>query len=392
MTESRLQPPPKRIIVLGSTGSIGRNALNVVRHYPGRFEVVGLAAHANAALLARQIDEFNPTHAVLTAPDADIQWASQFPKTHVSTGLEAAENLAALPVDIVLCAMVGAAGLRPIWSAIQAGNDIALANKEPLVMAGPLIMAEARRRKVQVLPVDSEHSAIFQCIHGHKEADVLCIHLTASGGPFYGRATDTLRNVTPAQATRHPTWDMGAKISVDSSTLMNKGLEIIEAMALFDIPEHRIETVIHPQSVVHSLVEFTDGNILAHLGVTDMKFPILFALTYPERVQSPMARLDLTSMPALTFAKPDFDQFPCLYYARKAAARGGTAPAVLNAANEEAVQAFCAGRIPFLGIAEVVRHATQAVSAREATSMEAVMEADREARRAAGEAIAVRTR
>jgi len=390
MDDLRDAPPRKRLVILGSTGSIGRSALEVVRHYPDRFEIVGLAAHSNAALLARQIAEFGPAHAALTDTPAGAQLAKQFPKTSVWTGPQAAENLAALDADMVLCAMVGAAGLRPIWAAIEAGNDIALANKEPLVMAGPLIMAAARRRNVQVLPVDSEHSAIFQCIHGYEQADVRCIHLTASGGPFYGRRRENLRNVTPEEATHHPTWDMGAKISVDSATLMNKGLEIIEAMALFDLPEDRIETVIHPQSVVHSLVEFTDGNILAHLGITDMKFPILFALTYPERVQSPMARLDLTSMPPLTFAKPDFEEFPCLHYARCAAAQGGTAPAVLNAANEEAVQAFCHGRIPFLGIAEVVRETVEAVPAGKTLNLESVAEADRQARQAAAKAIAAR--
>lgn len=391
MAESRHAAPRKRIVVLGSTGSIGRSTLDVVRHYPNRFEVVGLAAHSNAGLLARQIAEFAPSHAVLTGAASSGQLPGQFPGTTVWTGPQGAEDLAALDVDMVLCAMVGAAGLRPIWAAIEAGNDIALANKEPLVMAGPLIMAEARRRKVQVLPVDSEHSAIFQCVHGHEQADVQCIHLTASGGPFYGRTRESLRDVTPEQATHHPTWDMGAKISVDSSTLMNKGLEIIEAMAMFDLPEDRIETVIHPQSVVHSLVEFTDGSILAHLGITDMKFPILFALTYPERVQSPMARLDLTSMPALTFARPDFEEFPCLHYARCAAARGGTAPAVLNAANEEAVQAFCRRRLPFLGIAEVVHETVETVSITEALSLESVAEADRQARQVAVRAIAARS-
>jgi 1-deoxy-D-xylulose-5-phosphate reductoisomerase len=235
--------------------------------------------------------------------------------------------------------------------------------------------------------VDSEHNAIFQCIHGHEKADVRCIHLTASGGPFYGRPRETLHDITPEEATKHPTWDMGVKISVDSATLMNKGLEIIEAMWLFDLPETQIEVVIHPQSVIHSLVEFNDGNILAHLGVTDMKFPILFALTYPHRVESPMERLDLTSLRELTFAAPDFREFPCLGYARQAAAAGGTAPAILNAANEVAVEAFCRRQLPFLGIGDVVRRVCETCTASQGYGLDAVLDADRIARLKAGEVV-----
>lgn len=377
----------RRITVLGSTGSIGRSALDVVRHYPDRFEVVGLGAGANVELLAAQIAEFRPRHVAVAHPAAAAALAAHMPDIEVWAGPEGLERLAAEPVDIVLCAIVGAAGLRPLLGALDAGNAIAVANKEPLVMAGRLIMERAERRGVRVLPVDSEHNAIFQCLHGHRVQDVHCIHLTASGGPFYGRDRATLERVTPEQAARHPTWDMGTKISVDSATLMNKGLEVIEAMWLFGLPLDKIQVVIHPQSIVHSLVEFTDGSILAHLGVTDMRFPILFALTWPERVQCPMGRLDLTRMRELTFAAPDFSEFPCLAHAFRAARAGGTAPATLNAANEAAVDAFCRRRVSFLQISEVVGRALEACEVRDDTGLEAVLEADREARRAAARII-----
>ncbi len=368
----------RRVTILGSTGSIGKSALDVVRHYPDRFDVVGLAAHSNVALLAEQVREFSPEYVAIGDPSAAKSIAELLPGVRVASGADAIVAIAAAPADIVLCGMVGAAGLRPVLSAIDAGNTIALANKEPLVMAGPLIMAQARH--VNVLPVDSEHNAIFQCLHGHRIEDVQCIHLTASGGPFYGKPRETLLGVTPAQATRHPTWDMGAKISVDSATLMNKGLEVIEAMWLFGLPLDKIEVVIHPQSIVHSLVEFTDGSILAHLGLTNMKFPIQDALTWPERVAEPMGRLDLTTMRELTFAKPDFSEFPCLAYAMEAAQAGGTAPAILNAANESAVDAFCKGRIEFLRISEVVRDVLDECPASQDVTLEAVLDADRQAR------------
>lgn len=374
----------RRITILGSTGSIGTSALDVVRHYADRFEITGLAAHSNAGLLARQAREFHPQFVAITDREAGRDLAGQLPGVRVASGPEALMELAATPTDIVLCGMVGAAGLNPVLGAIDAGNTIALANKEPLVMAGALIMERARANNVTVLPVDSEHNAIFQCLHGHRIQDVRCIHLTASGGPFYGMPRESLAGVTPAQATRHPTWNMGAKISVDSATLMNKGLEVIEAMWLFDLPLEKIEVVIHPQSIVHSLVEFTDGSILAHLGPTNMKFPIQFALTWPERVPEPMGRLDLTTMRELTFAKPDFAEFPCLGYAIDAARTGGTAPAILNAANESAVAAFCRGKIEFLRISEVVRDVLDECPVSHDVTLESVLEADRIARERAG--------
>lgn len=372
--------PPKRISILGSTGSIGRNALEVVRRYPGRFEVVALAAHSNIGLLKEQIEEFHPQYVAVSDASAAKGLNAQSLGIQLWTGSEGLSRAAAIPADTILCAVVGAVGLRPLLEAIEAGNHVAVANKEPFVMAGRLIMEHAQSKGVHVLPVDSEHNAIFQCLHGHDKRDVRCIHLTASGGPFYKRKRDTLLDITPDEAMRHPTWEMGAKISVDSATLMNKGLEIIEAMWLFGLPENLIEVVIHPQSIVHSLVEFNDGSILAHLGITDMKFPILFALTWPERVEYPMQRLDLTTLRELTFAAPDFQAFPSLGYARHAAAEGGTAPAILNAANEAAVAAFCGRRLPFLGISEIVREVRERCPAVQEYSLEAILAADAEAR------------
>lgn len=378
----------KRITILGSTGSIGRSALDVVRHYPGRFEVVALAAHSNAELLASQVKEFSVPQAALADPMAGARLKERVPACQILVGPAGLEEVASIPVDIVLCGVVGAAGLKPILSAIGSGNRIALANKEPLVMAGPLIMERARARGVEVLPVDSEHNAIFQCLHGHRIEDLHCIHLTASGGPFYGKPRESLAGVTPQQATRHPTWDMGAKISVDSATLMNKGLEVIEAMWLFGLPLDKVQVVIHPQSIVHSLVEFTDGSILAHLGLTDMKFPIQFALTWPDRVPTPMGRLDLTTMRELTFAKPDFAEFPCLALAIEAARLGGSAPAVLNGANETAVAAFCAGRLEFLRISDIVREVLEEATLTSEVTLESVLAADQAARTRASQAMA----
>lgn len=380
------QNPPRRIAILGSTGSIGQQALEVVRRYPGRFEVAALAAHSNADLLARQIEEFKPEYAAAADPEAAARVRALLPGREILDGASALETLAAVPADVTLCAIVGAAGLRPVLAAIESGNAIAVANKEPFVMAGKLIMERAAARGVRVLPVDSEHNAIFQCLEGNQKSDVRCIHLTASGGPFYRVPRAKLQDITPEQATRHPTWNMGAKISVDSATLMNKGLEIIEAMWMFGLPARQIEVIIHPQSIVHSLVEFNDGHILAHLGVTDMKFPILFALTYPERMAETMGRLDLAAMGALTFDAPDFAAFPCLALARQAAEAGGVAPAVLNAANEVAVEAFCAHRLAFLDISAVVRETLERAGARAGHDLETVLAADMEARAIAREA------
>ncbi len=377
----------KKIAILGSTGSIGKSALDVVRLDPERFDVVALCARSDAEGLASQIREFQPAAVALSDESAAARLTDQGSTAEVLSGDEGVAELASRPADIVLCAMVGAAGLTPILNAIDAGSDVALANKEPLVMAGELIMERAHTEGVKVLPVDSEHSAIFQCIHGHDMDEVHKIYLTASGGPFYRTPRSELENVTPAQATKHPTWDMGPKISVDSATLMNKGLELIEAMRLFNLPLDAFEVIIHPQSLVHGLVEFTDGGILAHMGVTDMKLPIQFALTWPERVKCPIARLDLATMSALTFATPDFSEFPCLGLAMDAARRGGTTPAVLNGANEQAVGAFCAGRIPFTRIPEIVEATLSTADAPRDATLENILAADADARRKANELI-----
>lgn len=377
----------RRISILGSTGSIGRSALDVVRRHPGEYDVVGLAARSNVRALGEQISEFRPSYVAVADERAAKRLTDSDPGPEVLTGAKGLDRLAAIGVDVVLCAMVGAVGLSPILSAIEAGNRIALANKEPLVMAGQLIIGRARERGVKVLPVDSEHSAVFQCLEGHKASDVAYIHLTASGGPFYGRPHEELAAVTPDEAASHPTWDMGRKISVDSATLMNKGLEVIEAMWLFGVPLERIQVIIHPQSIVHSLVEFTDGSILAHLGPTDMKYPIQFALTWPERAPSPMGRLDLAAMPPLTFAVPQFEEFPCLAYARDCAKAGGTAPAMLNASNEVAVQAFCEGRLEFLRISAVVGETLDRGNPNSEVTLESVVDADRKARRLARDLI-----
>ena len=377
---------PTRIVILGSTGSIGRSALDVVRAHPGRFEIVGLSAQSNTSLLAVQAHEFNPKLVAVGGSNSAVNTGA-FGGATVFQGPQAVAELAAHPCDLVLCAIVGAAGLVPVLNAIDAGNRVALANKEPMVMAGPLIMERAHARGVRVLPVDSEHNAIFQCLEGHSLDEVHRIHLTASGGPFYGKPRESLRGVTPEQAVRHPTWNMGAKISVDSATLMNKGLEVIEAMHLFGLPLDRFKVVIHPQSIVHSLVEFVDGGMLAHLGVTDMRLPIQFALTWPERVKSQIARLDLAALSPITFAEPDFSEFPCLALAFEAARRGGTAPAILNAANEAAVEAFREGRIAFLDIARVVEEVLESAPQGRELDLESVLAADANARRLARAAV-----
>lgn len=370
----------RRVTILGSTGSIGDSALKVIRNYPESLSVYALSTNRDIKKLHAQVEEFQPAIVAVMDPTAATEFSAQHPGLEVLSGIDGLCDIASREVDVVLCGVVGGVGLRPVLAAIEAGNRVALANKEPMVMAGDLIMRRARAKGVEVLPVDSEHNAIFQCLHGHDRDDVLKVHLTASGGPFYKQPHSTLANVTPEQAANHPTWTMGAKISIDSATLMNKGLEIIEAMWLFDLPLEKIDVVIHPQSIIHSLVEFTDGSILAHLGVTDMTLPIQYALTWPERVKSPMARLDLTAMNDITFAAPNFDEFPCLSHALNAARLGGTAGTVLNAANEEAVDAFRQHQIPFLGIAAVVGRVLELADIRAESSLEGILEADSEAR------------
>jgi 1-deoxy-D-xylulose-5-phosphate reductoisomerase len=373
----------KRIIILGSTGSIGRNALWVAERFPDRFQVVGLGAGRNIDLLSEQVRRFRPrTVAVLTEELARDLRRRLEPGTEVLAGLDGYQELARLPEgELVLSAMVGAAGLMPTLAAIRSGKDVALANKETLVMAGALVTEEVWRQRGKLLPVDSEHSAIFQALAGHRREDLKRIVLTASGGPFLRATREELRDVTPALALAHPNWRMGPKVTIDSATLMNKGLEVVEARWLFDLDVSQISVVVHPQSIIHSLVEYVDGSVLAQMGIPDMRVPIAYALSHPERLPLDLRPLDLVAMQTLTFLDPDVARFPCLSLAFAACRAGGTMPAVLNAANEVAVEAFLAGRIPFLAIARVVeesleRHRPDLAPA----GAEVILEADRWAR------------
>ncbi|MDE3154150.1 MAG: 1-deoxy-D-xylulose-5-phosphate reductoisomerase [Acidobacteriota bacterium] len=353
-----------RIAILGSTGSIGTSALSVVEQQAGRLEVVGLAAGGNAARLAEQVARFRPRAVAMAtgaAVDALRQAAPPGLPKDIAVGREGLVAVATHPdVDIVLCASSGTDGLEAVLGAIEAGKTIALANKEVLVMAGPVVMEAARRRGVPVLPVDSEHNAIHQCLHGREPAEVRRLVLTASGGPFRGRTAADLRRVGPEQALQHPTWRMGRKITIDSATLMNKGLEVIEARWLFDMSASRIDVVVHPQSVVHSMVELVDGSVIAQLGVTDMRLPIQYAFSYPARWPAPVPQLDLVRHGRLEFLAPDRDAFPCLGLAYRAAAAETSLPVVLNAANEVAVAAFLEGAIGFMAIPELIAEAMDA--------------------------------
>jgi 1-deoxy-D-xylulose-5-phosphate reductoisomerase len=380
----------KRVAILGSTGSIGRSALAVVDAHPGRLKVVALAAGDNASLLAEQIARYRPERvAMATGEGADRLRQACGPAGAVEIGAGAA-GLSAVAthesVDVVICASAGTAGLEAVLAAIEAGKTIALANKEVLVMAAALVTAAARRTGVAILPVDSEHNAIHQCLHARPLAEVRRIILTASGGPFREYSREALETVGPEAALRHPTWQMGRKITIDSATLMNKGLEVIEAHWLFGVGADQIDVVIHPQSIVHSLVELIDGSVLAQLGVTDMRLPIQYACSYPERWDSVLPALDLSRAGRLDFLEPASDRFPCLGLAYRALRVGGTLPVVLNAANEVGVEAFLEGRLSFMGIARLVEMTMDAHSAAEVTTLDAVQRADRWARAHAREA------
>ncbi len=349
----------KNISVLGSTGSIGRNVLNVAEMFPERFTIQALAAGRNIDLLSEQIQQFAPQLAVVLDERHAGQLKAQLPP-HTSTeilwgeaGYRAAATLDA--VDGVVSAIVGAAGLLPTLAAIDARKEIALANKETLVMAGDIVMQRAADNGVRILPIDSEHSAISQCMEGQRKADFAKILLTASGGPFRARPINNFPRITLQDALNHPTWQMGQKISIDSATLMNKGLEIIEARHLFGITADHIEVVIHPQSVVHSMVAYQDGSVIAQMGIPDMKGAIAYALSYPERLPLKQPSLDFAALGSLTFEKPDFEKFPCLELAYKACRQGGTLPAVMNAANESCVNAFLNQQIAFVHIPALIR-------------------------------------
>ena len=372
------------LAILGATGSIGSSTLDVVARHPERYRVFALTANGSADALLALCRKHRPVYAVLsgTAPDAKLAAAFAQCGVELLFGARALEQVASDGrVDVVMAAIVGAAGLASTLAAAAAGKRVLLANKEALVMAGPLLMRAARERGAMLLPVDSEHNAVFQCLSDIKA--VRRIVLTASGGPFRAATIESLDGVTPEQACAHPNWVMGRKISVDSATMMNKGLEVIEARWLFDVRSQAIEVVIHPQSIVHSLVEYVDGSLIAQLSNPDMRVPIAHALGYPERIASGATPLDLTAMKQLSFERPDERRFPCLRLAYAALERGGTAPAVLNAANEVAVEAFLARRLPFTGIARVISDALDAVPTGDATSLETVMAADDAARRVA---------
>ena len=346
----------KHIAILGSTGSIGRSALQVVDAHPDRLRVVSLAAGDNDALFAEQIAKYRPDVVAMASAEAvDRLRASGTRLPLVGAGTPGLIAVATHPaVEIVICATSGTAGLEAVLAAIEAGKTIALANKEVLVMAGALVTSAARRHGVAILPVDSEHNAIHQCLHGRPSSEIRRLILTASGGPFRDHAENALERVTPEAALQHPTWQMGRKITVDSATLMNKGLEVIEAHWLFGVGCDRIEVVIHPQSVVHSMVELTDGSIIAQLGVTDMRLPIQYACSYPDRWEAALPALDLTRCGRLDFSEPAHDRFPCLGLAYRALEAGGSVPVVLNAANEVAVQAFLDGKLGFTSIPRVI--------------------------------------
>lgn len=382
---------PTNIAILGSTGSIGRSSLEVIESMPERFRVTCLTAHRNTDILAEQVRRFKPRAVVVT----DVARAGELRamvdgSTEVLSGDSALLDVVAREdVDIVISALVGFAGLHPTLRAIDAGKDIALANKETLVVGGELVMARVREHKVRLLPVDSEHSAILQCLQGEDHHSVNRIILTASGGPFLNTPREEMADITPARALKHPTWTMGAKITIDSATLMNKGLEVIEAQWLFGLPAERIEVIVHPQSIIHSMVEFVDGSVKAQLGIPDMKLPIQYALTYPERPPSGFKRVDFAALGRLTFQDPDTERFPCLSLAFRAMREGGTAPAVLNAANEAAVALFLDGKIGFTAIPELIAQAMDALPPSGAVTLELIDRADRDARTFVAQAAAV---
>ncbi|RMG87965.1 MAG: 1-deoxy-D-xylulose-5-phosphate reductoisomerase [Candidatus Dadabacteria bacterium] len=373
----------KRIAVLGATGSIGRSTLDIVRRHPHRFRVVALAAGGrHPERLAAQAREFGARWVAVPDEDAARRLRDLGVEAEILAGPQGLVQVAGLDeVDLVVSAVVGAAGLVPTYAAVLAGKTVALANKESLVAAGEVVMAAARRTGARILPVDSEHSALFQALEGRDIAHVRRLVLTASGGPFRGRTRASLAGVGVEEALAHPNWSMGPKITVDSATLMNKGLEVIEARWLFDVPAERIHVAVHPESIVHSLVEFVDGSLLAQLGPPDMRIPIAYALAYPERLELPDLSVDLVAAGRLTFEAPDREAFPCLDLAYRALRAGGTVPAVLSAANEEAVAAFLAGRLGFLGIPEAVAATLEAHDPRPLGTVQEALEADLWARR-----------
>lgn len=373
----------KTIVILGSTGSIGTNTLDIVDRFPTEFRVAGLTAGSNDALLEAQIRRFKPRMVALSDPSAAMRLRQRCLDLSVEilAGQEGLVQVAsATEADLVVSAIVGGAGLVPTLAAIRSKKHVALANKEPMVMAGKLMQEEARRHGIRIFPVDSEHSAIFQSLEGHRITDVRRVILTASGGALWTLTKDELQDVSPERALQHPNWKMGAKITIDSATLMNKGLEVVEARWLFDIPESRIDVMIHRESIIHSLVEYKDRSMIAQLGLPDMRTPISYAMRYPERLPLDLPSLDLTEIGTLTFCKPDHDRFPCLALGYESLKIGGTMPAAMNAANEVAVEAFLQGGIHFTDISDIIRSTMLAHTPTEVENIEAALDADRWAR------------
>ena len=370
----------KQVAILGSTGSIGTQTLDVVRQYPDKFSVFMISANSSADLLIEQARAFRVPHVVICNPDKFQQVKDALPGVDVQLGIDAACHWVQDPqVDVVVAAMVGFSGLKPTLAAVRAGKTIALANKETLVAAGSLVMGEAARCKAPIYPVDSEHSAIFQCLLGAGGNPLKTIHLTASGGPFRTWEKDKIASATKAQALKHPNWDMGAKITIDSATMMNKGFEVIEAKWLFGVEASRIHVVVHPESVVHSMVEFEDGAVMAQLGCPDMRLPIALAMAYPTRLPLEGKRLDFGTLGSLTFAEPDRDKFPCLQLAFDAIGQGGNIPCAMNAANEAAVAAYLKDKIRFYDIPEVISAVMASTSFVQEPSLEDIFATHEEA-------------
>ncbi len=374
----------KKVTVLGSTGSIGVSALDVIEKNPGRFRVVALAAGKNIKLLQKQIEKFRPKIVSVTDVSSAVKLRKELTsqiRTKIVASQEGLLEVASFAgADIVLSAISGAAGLLPTLAAIDAGKDVALANKETMVMAGGIVNEKAKEKRVNILPVDSEHSAVFQCLQGQKQKNIKKIILTASGGPFLNYKKSELKKATLSQALQHPRWKMGKKITIDSASMMNKGLEVIEAKWLFDLDMEQIDILIHPQSVVHSLVEFVDGSLLAQMGIPDMRTPIAYALTYPERIKNSLPLLDLAKTRNLVFHKPDVKKFPCIRLAYEAGRCGGTMPAVLNAANEIAVEAFLAKKIKFVDLPEIIDKVLSTHKTVKKPALEEILQADKWAR------------
>ncbi len=371
----------KNISILGSTGSIGTSAIKVVSSNPDRYRIVGLSAGNNIDLIERQIEEFRPVAAAVSREEQSKLLRSRLPrdiKTEIYWGEEGFKRIAVMDeADIIVSAMSGAAGLMPTYEAILNGKDIALANKETMVMAGAIIMALAEDRGISILPVDSEHSAVFQCMQGHNRSDLRRIILTASGGPFRNFTLSQLENITPAMALKHPNWEMGKKITIDSATLMNKGLEIIEAKWLFNLDLDQIDVLVHPESIIHSMVEYKDGSVIAQMGIPDMITPISYALSYPEHIKTALPGLRLEAIKSLHFYEPDPVKFRCLRLAVDALKEGGSMPAVMNGANEIAVASFLKDEIAFLAIPQVIEMTMHAHSTKPVNAIETVLEADR---------------